>query len=132
MIITDTDRRRKHRPPEHSARHPQLQGRCSHPSGRRGATPGQFDADFNIFYSAGNPAGSAAFVEELKKQVRAQETPPGKILRHQRTVSADPLFVDPAKKDFRLRPGSPAWNLGFKPIDVAGIGLTADFPARFR
>jgi len=98
----------------------------------RGASLGQFDADFNIFYSAGNPAGSAAFVEELKKQAGAQKTPPGKILRQQRTVSADPLFVDPATKDFRLRPDSPAWKLGFKPIDIAGIGLTADFPARYR
>jgi hypothetical protein len=98
----------------------------------RGATLGQFDADFNIFYSAGNPAGSAAFVEELKKQARAQELPAGKTIRHQRTVSADPLFVDPAKKDFRLRPDSPAWKLGFKPIDMASIGLTADFPERYR
>jgi len=98
----------------------------------RGASLDQFDADFNIFYSAGNPAGSAAFVEELKKQAGAQKTASGKILRHQQTVSADPLFVDPAKKDFRLRPDSPAWKMGFKPIDMAGIGLTADFPARYR
>jgi hypothetical protein len=98
----------------------------------RGATLGQFDADFNIFYSAGDPAGSAAFVEELKKQAGAQETSPGKIRPHQRTVSADPLFVDSARKDFRLRPDSPAWKLGFKPIDMAGIGLTADLPARYR
>jgi hypothetical protein len=98
----------------------------------RGASLGQFEADFNIFYSAGNPAGSAAFVEELMKPAGAQELPPGKTLRHQRTVSADPLFVDPAQKDFRLRPDSPVWKLGFKPIDMAGIGLTADFPVRFR
>ena len=41
-------------------------------------------------------------------------------------------FMDPAKKDFRLRPDSPAWKLGFKPIDLTDVGLTADFPARYR
>jgi hypothetical protein len=95
-----------------------------------GPSLGRFDADFNIFYSAGNPAGSAAFVEELKKQASAQGD--AVVIRHQRTVSTDPMFVDPAKKDFRLRPDSPAWKLGFKAIDTSSIGLTADFPARYR
>jgi hypothetical protein len=98
----------------------------------RGASLGQLDADFNIFYSAGNPAGSAAFVAALKQPAGAQEAPPGKALHNQRTVSADPLFVDPAKKDFRPRPDSPAWKLGFKPINIGNIGLTAEFPARYR
>jgi hypothetical protein len=39
------------------------------------------------------------------------------------SVIADPLFVDPEKGDFRLKPDSPALKVGFKPIPVERIGL---------
>ena len=38
------------------------------------------------------------------------------------SVVADPLFVDPENDDYRLRPDSPAFQLGFKPIPVERIG----------
>ncbi len=51
------------------------------------------------------------------------------------SVLADPLLVDPARGDFRLRPNSPALKLGFKPIPVEKIGpyeseLRASWPIR--
>jgi len=40
---------------------------------------------------------------------------------------ADPLFRDPDRGDFTLRPNSPALALGFKPIDPRVAGLTAEY-----
>jgi hypothetical protein len=45
------------------------------------------------------------------------------------SLVADPLFVAPDKYDFRLRKSSPAFKLGFKPIEVSHVGVR---PARLR
>lgn len=41
----------------------------------------------------------------------------------QGSIVANPEFVAPDEYDFALRPDSPAFKLGFKPIDLAGVGL---------
>lgn len=41
-------------------------------------------------------------------------------------VGVDPLFADAPRQDFRLRPESPAWKLGFQPIPIERIGLQKD------
>lgn len=38
------------------------------------------------------------------------------------SLVADPLFVDPMRDDYRLKPDSPAFKLGFAPIPVEKIG----------
>jgi len=55
--------------------------------------------------------------------------------RHSRV--ADPMFVDPEAHDYRLRDDSPAFELGFKPVDPRAAGLQRDgawtsLPARSR
>jgi hypothetical protein len=44
------------------------------------------------------------------------------------SLCADPKFVDIEKGDLRLQPDSPAWKLGFQPIDLAKIGLLPKHP----
>jgi len=35
----------------------------------------------------------------------------------------DPMFVAPEKYDFTLRSDSPAFRLGFRPIDLTTVGV---------
>ncbi len=44
----------------------------------------------------------------------------------QHALIADPLFVNPDKDDYRLRPNSPAFKLGFEAIPIEKIGPYAD------
>lgn len=43
------------------------------------------------------------------------------------SVVADPQFVDPENGDFRLKPGSPAFALGFKEFDYRRAGLEKEY-----
>lgn len=74
-----------------------------------------FDADWNLYFNPLKPLDSITFHghsfadwKEMGKDVHS--------------VYADPLFEDPEKFDFRLKPGSPALQLGFREIDMSQVG----------
>ncbi len=72
------------------------------------------DTDYNLYFCAGNPELSQSLLERMQRD---------EVDAH--SLAADPLFVDPANGDFRLKPESPALKLGFVPIDLSQIGLRA-------
>lgn len=39
------------------------------------------------------------------------------------SLIADPMFVDPAKDDYRLKQGSPAPKIGFSPLNLSNVGV---------
>jgi hypothetical protein len=70
------------------------------------------DTDYNLYYCAENPLLSQQTLETAQKEGIDMYS-----------LATDPLFVDPEKGDFRLKPESPALKLGFVPIDLSKVGL---------
>jgi hypothetical protein len=48
--------------------------------------------------------------------------------RENGSIVADPLFENLEQRDFRLKPGSPASQIGFKPWDLSVAGVRTDGP----
>ncbi len=79
--------------------------------------------DNNVYY---NGAGNAIF--KFNKQSLTFDQWKAQMKRlDQHSILADPLFVDAANRDYRLKVDSPALNLGIAPIDASEIGLKTDF-----
>lgn len=77
------------------------------------ATPAQVEIDGNLYWRTdGRPFrfGDRTFREWQRQGMD----------RH--GLIADPCFVDAAQGDFRLRPDSPAFGLGFQPFDLSTVG----------
>jgi hypothetical protein len=73
--------------------------------------------DHNLYWCPKDPNWGQRYLDE--QQALGVET---------HSLCADPGFVDIAKGDLRLKPESPAWKLGFKPIDIPSIGLLPNHP----
>jgi len=74
---------------------------------------GNYKFDHNLYFRA--QGGPINFVDKSFEEW--QET--GQDVH---SLVASPLFVDPERGDFSLQPGSPAWKMGFRPIDLSGVG----------
>lgn len=81
----------------------------------------------NLVWAGGQPIGVGG-ISGLKRK----EAWEGwlKLGQDEGSVVADPQFVNPAKRDYRLKPTSPAIKLGFKPIDLSTAGNYASADRR--
>jgi hypothetical protein len=83
----------------------------------------------NIWMSAYKPAGGmpkGKWGRELNRNLFTTEADRKRFADHgcdAASVVGDPMFMDPAVGDFRVKPGSPALKLGFKnfPMDQFGV-----------
>jgi parallel beta-helix repeat protein len=82
-------------------------------------SPGRLDEnviriDRNLYFHAGKEPlirGASSFSQWQKRGF------------DRNSLIADPCFVDPAHDNYALRPDSPAFKLGFEPIDTSSVGL---------
>jgi hypothetical protein len=89
---------------------------------------GNYRLDYNVYWDTSNPEIEFAGMSFKKWQAKGQDT---------HSIIADPMFVDAEGLDFRLKPESPAFNVGFKQIDTSENGLYGprewvDMPGRIR
>jgi parallel beta-helix repeat protein len=80
-----------------------------------------YPGDYNLYFSKGAPDSGRALIKRLQQNGTDMHS-----------VSTDPLFVDFQNKDFRLKSDSHMFKLGFKQIETDKIGLTNDFPEKYR
>jgi hypothetical protein len=74
-----------------------------------------FDMDWNLYFNPTRKLEEVNFAGGTWSEWQAR----GKDVH---SLYSDPLFVDPEHGDFRLKPESPAWALGFHPIDLSTVG----------
>ena len=81
------------------------------------------ESDHNLIWHF----GKALTISSLKQHPASRQWEEWQKLGFERhSVIADPLFVDAENDDYRLKPDSPAFELGFKPIPVERIGPYED------
>ena len=74
-------------------------------------------ADFNLYWCPEDPQWGQQHLDRQR---------PFNVETH--SLCADPLFVDVEKGDLRLKPESPAWKLGFQPVEISKTGLLPGHP----
>jgi len=69
--------------------------------------------DYNLYYQTGGQP--VTFLKYALDEWKAKGL-------DRNSVVADPLFVDPDRGDYHLKPDSPALKLGFRQIDISAVG----------
>jgi hypothetical protein len=95
------------------------------------STPPWLELDHNLFYDPRQPF--SVTVKMRDGSARKYTLAEWQALGYDgHSLFADPLFNDPDRGDFSLKPASPAWALGFEELDLQHVGLLPEFPAPWR
>lgn len=105
---------------------------CGNPSRKDRQNTQTILCDWNLYFNPTLAEGdvvfgdTAAFFEagQWKNENHECKLPAWreKYGKDRHSLYADPLFVDAEKRDFRLKPDSPAYRLGFRPVDFSAVG----------
>lgn len=87
------------------------------PSEKSRTMSSTFVSDYNLFYCSDTESDSLRFFGATFADWRGRG-------KDKHSIIADPLFEDAESFDFRLKPGSPAYRLGFRDIDMSDLGPT--------
>lgn len=87
--------------------------------------------DYNIYFNAGNEEIDflTHTFDQWQKIERSGKYATEGMDFH--SLIADPLFVNPEEGDFSLQPDSPAFKLGFEPIDLSSVGPRKHIPVTY-
>jgi parallel beta-helix repeat protein len=81
------------------------------------------DSNYNLIYRGDNPTIRLEDRRGVEKPEKIPTWAEWKLRGYEAdSIIADPLFVDPEHDNYRLKPDSPAFKLGFVPIDLDSIG----------
>jgi hypothetical protein len=98
---------------------------CTEPGGHLFSVSGErslpVESDYNVVFSAIGCVLNDPIVKGLPGVQSFAEWRARGLDEH--TITADPLFVDLENDDYSLRSESPAFKVGFVPIDISAVGL---------
>lgn len=78
-------------------------------------------SDYNLFFNRGSEKYSVFLQGVAGETISLQQWQ--KMGYDTHSAIGDPLFVDAEHDDYRLRPESPAWKLGFQQVELSRIGI---------
>ncbi|MCA1809513.1 MAG: right-handed parallel beta-helix repeat-containing protein, partial [Lentisphaerae bacterium] len=73
------------------------------------------EVEGNVYWNTADPKIATTYLEESQRQGIEQNS-----------IAADPLFVAPARNDYRLRPDSPARGIGISQVAPPQAGVEAE------
>ena len=90
------------------------------------------EIDYNVFFNDVGQFHATVMSRGSETAVRQTREQWQEMGFDKHSVFGDPMFVDAEKGDYRVKPNSPAINLGFQNFEASKAGLLPDFPEQWR